>query len=183
VRERFPRIGGLLLALGGEPASERAWRRGAEGEERVGARLERLDGVVVLHDRRMPGSRANVDHIAIGPGGVTVIDTKNLAGRVEVRGWRRPRLAVGGSERPHLLDGIERQVAAVRAVARGVDVRGALCFADPSGLPLLPGRPRGIVVAGPRGVSRLARRPGPLGDYVVGELVARLERAFPPAGG
>jgi len=32
--------------------------------------------VVVLHDRAIPGSRANIDHIGIGPTGVWVIDTK-----------------------------------------------------------------------------------------------------------
>jgi hypothetical protein len=71
---------GFGLAKLSEPQHERAWARGAQGEERVAARLEKhLDGhgVELLHDRRIPGSRANIDHLTIGPGGVTVIDAKN----------------------------------------------------------------------------------------------------------
>lgn len=61
-----------------------AWRRGAEGEEAVGRYLDSLagNGNFVLHDRRIANSRANIDHLLIGPGGVHVIDTKNYTGRV-----------------------------------------------------------------------------------------------------
>ncbi len=186
LRERHPRIGGLLLALAGPPAHERSWERGAEGEERAGARLEQLlsdTGVRLLHDRRMPGSRANIDHIAVGPGGVTVIDTKRLVGKVEVRGrGGRAELRVGGRDRSKLLDGAERQLAAVSAVALGIEVRAALCFVDPSGLPCI-GRlqPRGILVDGTRGVARLAKRPGSLGSSAIRELVELLNREFPAA--
>lgn len=39
----------------------------------------------VLHDRRWPGSaRANVDHIAVGPGGVVVLDSKHWSGTISV---------------------------------------------------------------------------------------------------
>ena len=62
-----------------------AWAAGAEGERRVAAALEDLPGRwVVVHDRLLrPGrSEANLDHIAIGPGGVYLIDAKNRAGTV-----------------------------------------------------------------------------------------------------
>ncbi len=44
----------------------------------------------ILHDRRWPGSTtgANVDHLAIGPGGVFVIDSKHWSGPVQVRDGR-----------------------------------------------------------------------------------------------
>jgi hypothetical protein len=186
VRERHPRIGGLLLALGTAPAHERAWKVGAEGEERAAARLARLlrnTRVVLLHDRRLPGSRANIDHLAVGPGGITVIDTKCLAGRIEVRGrGTRAELRVGGRDRTKLLDGVTRQVAAVISSFDEVDVRAAMCFVEPSGLPLF-GRlqPRGILIDGPRGVARLARRRGPLDTASIDELVATLDRRFPTA--
>lgn len=185
-RERHPRIGGLLIALGRAPAHERAWQRGAEGEERAAARLERLlsgCGVVLLHDRQIPGSRANIDHLAIGPGGITVIDTKRLGGRVEVHGrGEHAKLRVGRRDRSKLLDGAQRQLVAVSAVADGIDVRGALCFVETSGLPLL-GRlwPRGILIDGPRGVARLSRRPGTLDAAGIDSLVATLDRRFPTA--
>jgi hypothetical protein len=186
LRERHPRIGRLLIALGQAPAHERAWQRGAEGEERAAARLEQLlsgTGVVLLHDRQMPGSRANIDHLAVGPGGITVIDTKRLAGKVEVDGrGEGAELRVGRRDRSRFLDGAERQLTAVRAVADGIDVRVALCFVETSGLPLLGRlRPRGILIDGPRGVARVAKRRGPLDTATIDELVAMLDRRFPQA--
>ena len=56
----------------------RAWRRGATGERRTARLLAPLErrGWAVLHDLAIPGSQANIDHLAIGPGGVLVIDSK-----------------------------------------------------------------------------------------------------------
>jgi Nuclease-related domain len=39
---------------------------------------------VVLHDLAVPGSRANIDHLVIGPGGVLVIDSKQYRGRLQL---------------------------------------------------------------------------------------------------
>jgi hypothetical protein len=65
------------------PVTE-ARRKGAIGEEFVGSRLDKLakQGFVVLHDRAIPGSRANIDHLVIGPTGVFVVDPKNYSGRI-----------------------------------------------------------------------------------------------------
>ena len=62
-----PKLGGLILALSDDPQSTRAWDTGALGEERLGNRLNELasGAIRVLHDRRIPGSRANIDHIAV----------------------------------------------------------------------------------------------------------------------
>ena len=48
------------MALSDERSSTGAWERGAVGEEQVAAILAKLDQarVAVLHDRRIPGSRA-----------------------------------------------------------------------------------------------------------------------------
>jgi hypothetical protein len=114
-------------------------------------------------------------------GGITVIDTKRLAGKVEVRGrGERAELRVGRRDRSKLLDGVTRQLTAVSAAAEGVDVRAALCFVETSGLPLLRRlRPRGILLDGPRGVARLAKRAGPLDAAMIEELVARSTAGFP----
>lgn len=59
----------------------------AMSEPRTAAALEPLEshGWRVLHDRRWPGStRANVDHVAVGPGGVAVIDSKHWSGAISV---------------------------------------------------------------------------------------------------
>ena len=51
------------------------WERGAEGERRVAAVLDRLPAdFVVFHDLQLPGSKANVDHLVIGVGGIWSID-------------------------------------------------------------------------------------------------------------
>jgi Nuclease-related domain len=61
-----------------------AWRRGAAGERRTARLLGSLErhGWAVLHDLAVPGSRANIDHLVIGPGGVFVIDSKRYRGRL-----------------------------------------------------------------------------------------------------
>jgi Nuclease-related domain len=63
-----------------------AWRRGAVGERRTGQLLAALErhGWAVLHDLAVPGSRANLDHLVIGPGGVFVIDSKHYRGRLKL---------------------------------------------------------------------------------------------------
>lgn len=81
------------------------WSRGHAGEQTVGARLDllRQHGYEVLHDVRWPGRRrANIDHVAIGPAGILVVDAKNWSGSVAVRdgvvrqnGYRRTRHVEG----------------------------------------------------------------------------------------
>lgn len=66
-----------------------AWRVGAEGERRTGNALDPLpSGFHVLHDLRMPGSRANIDHVVVGPTGVFTIETKNYAKGIAIRGGK-----------------------------------------------------------------------------------------------
>jgi hypothetical protein len=88
-----PRLAGLLAAaaLGWvlrfrvSPETS-AWRRGAAGERRTARLLRHLQdcGWVLLHDLAVPGSRANIDHLAIGPGGVVAIDSKQYRGRLQL---------------------------------------------------------------------------------------------------
>jgi hypothetical protein len=65
-----------------------AWQRGAAGERHVARLLEPLvqAGWGVSHDLRVPGSKANLDHVVIGPPGVFVIDAKHYAGRLRLSG-------------------------------------------------------------------------------------------------
>jgi hypothetical protein len=85
-------LGGLAAVVAGwglrfRPSPDAvAWRRGAAGERRtvrVLAVLER-HGWAVLHDLAVPGSRANIDHLVVGPGGVFVIDSKHYRGRLQL---------------------------------------------------------------------------------------------------
>lgn len=73
IKEHRPVLGRIASALtpkpeiGPESQATIAWKVGAEGERRVAEVLAEAQGVEVLHDRRIPGSKANIDHIAIGP--------------------------------------------------------------------------------------------------------------------
>jgi hypothetical protein len=144
IRAAHPRLGGLILAISDEPQSTRAWERGAVGEEKLARSLVGLveRGVPVLHDRRIPGSRANIDHMVVAPAGVFVVDAKRYKGRAHLRvegGIIRARvetLTVGGRDCSKLITGIQKQVALVTAAltAAGLTdlppVRGMLCFVD-----------------------------------------------------
>jgi len=90
-------LGGLAAVAAGwglrfRPSSEAiAWRRGAAGERRTARLLGPLEqlGWVVLHDLAVPGGRANIDHLAIGPGGIFVVDSKQYRGRLQLDGSGR----------------------------------------------------------------------------------------------
>lgn len=62
---------------------ERAFRVGAEGEETVGVRLEKLidRGWYVLHSVPVGKGKSDIDHVLIGPGGVYTINTKKHPGK------------------------------------------------------------------------------------------------------
>jgi hypothetical protein len=85
-------VGGLAAMAAGwglrfRPSPDAvAWRRGAAGERRTARLLDPLErqGWAVLHDLAVPGSRANLDHLAIGPGGVFVVDSKQYRGRLQL---------------------------------------------------------------------------------------------------
>jgi hypothetical protein len=128
--------GGLRLRFGGAPQHERSWAEGADGEREVAASLERRcrPEVMLLHDRGIPGSRANIDHIAVAPAGLWLIDAKNHRGKLRVHRplLGRPKLTIGGRDWTKLTEGLLRQVEIVRGIISGIDssvpVHGALCF-------------------------------------------------------
>jgi hypothetical protein len=100
-RQLAPRWGLVLGALAAvaagwglrfRPSPETvAWRRGAAGERHTARLLHPMErqGWAVLHDLAVPGSRANIDHLVIGPGGVFVIDSKHYRGRLQLDGAGR----------------------------------------------------------------------------------------------
>lgn len=140
IRTDHPKLGGLILALSDEPQSTKAWERGAVGEELMAQRLTDLpDTFRVLHDRRIPGNRANIDHIVIGPSGIWVIDAKRYVGKrpsLQVQGGIiRPRvetLRIGGRDGTRLVQGVHAQVDRVRAALGDPTpmVSGVLCFLE-----------------------------------------------------
>lgn len=138
LRQKWGKLGGIAVALSDEKQSTKAWATGAVGEERLGARLDSLvtEAIAVLHDRRIPGTNANIDHIAITTAGIWVIDTKRYKGRPELKiegGILRPRgekVLVGRRDCTKLVDGVLKQIVLVRDVVGDLPVTGALCFVD-----------------------------------------------------
>jgi Nuclease-related domain len=159
-----------------------AWRRGAVGERRTARLLGPLErqGWVVLHDLAIPASRANLDHLVIGPGGVFVVDSKHYRGRL--------RLDPSG----RLWHGRYPLTAVLRAVSFEAD-RAAQVLADPQvvvpivavhgaqvpwGKVITQGVP---VVSARRLPSMLRTLPGVLGPERVAALADRARVRFHPA--
>ncbi len=190
-RRSHPRIGGLLLALRGPPRQESAWRKGALGEHTVASYLERCtaDGpAIVLYDRGMPGTRANIDVLAVAPTGVYVIDVKASKGTVRVATLKRgsERLQIQGWNRTRWIDGLEWQISAVRRAlsASGhpdVPVLGVLCFTK-AGFPLLGTlETRGHRLLHRRALAGKLNSKGPLTPAAIDALARALTDALPPA--
>jgi hypothetical protein len=176
-------------------AEEQNWLTGGRGEELLAASLtKQCSAVRLLHDRRIPGRRANIDHLAIAESGVYVIDAKRYRGKIEVR---RPlfgaaKLRIAGHDRTKLVDGLARQVAAVSAavaeVDREVGVHGCFCFLDPKGLLAESGLPAfkrlrisDFALHSPRRLAKRLNQPGTLSPDQMDTLHVHLARAFPPA--
>jgi hypothetical protein len=148
--------------------------------------------VVMLHDRLAPGALL-VEHLAVGPGGVTIVAGAGELPeplRVErlhgIFGARAELLCDGAAEdRTALVAPVLRRVAAVReAIEDMAPVFGALCLpgdGDPRRLRSL--RVEDVLIGGPKAVAALTARDGDLQDYELASLVDWLDQLCPPALG
>jgi hypothetical protein len=98
-------------------------------------------GVVSLHNRRVPGRRGRMEHLAVGAGGIYVVDVlhfKNAS--IEVRPADGPDagtddLVVGGRVLTPAARAVAQRVEVLRMILLSagladVPVTGALCFVD-----------------------------------------------------
>jgi hypothetical protein len=185
----------LARAVFNGPQHIRAWQSGERGEIAVAKVLDSLaaHSIPALHDRRIPHKRSNIDHIAIGPAGVYVIDAKRyVRQRVEVRRFgglfspRRSELFVGGRRKMDLVNGLEPQEDAVLdalselELPTGYIVQPVLCFisADWS---WLSGNLSvdGVPVVGPRGLKKLVQQKGPLDAQTRQQILSHLAERLP----
>jgi hypothetical protein len=114
---------------------ERAWRVGADGEETVGGRLEKLTkhGWHVLHAVPVGSHGTDIDHVVIGPGGVYTINTKrHPGGRIWVGAHA---IRVNGQSVPYLRN------------ARFEGGRAEKLLSQPAGFPV-PVRPVLVLLTG-----------------------------------
>jgi hypothetical protein len=151
--------------------------------------------VVMLHDRRLPGGLV-AEHLAVGPGGVTVVagwsaadlprplTVERLCG---IFGARAELLRDGAcADRTALVAPLRERVEVVcRVIEDMAPVAGALCVdgggEDDEPRALRPVHVEGVLVGGPREVAALAARDGDLHDYELAALVDLLDGALPPA--
>jgi hypothetical protein len=149
-----------------------------------------VPGIRVLHDRRVPRTAANIDHIVIAPAGVFVVDAKMYDGEVRVRdkgGLFKTdlRLYVGRRDCSSLADDMGWQVREVRGAlaAAGVeaDVTPVLCFVDAL-WPLVfrSSEFRGVWVESPKSLRKLIVKTQALGPDEIDRLARVLGAAFPP---
>lgn len=189
-------LGRLRQALNPERDAGAAWEKGAEGERQLAESLQPLvetGAIRPLHDRRIPGSRANIDHLVVAATGVWVIDTKRYQGAIrrEFRGSifsGGHALTVRGRDRTALVLGVHKQLEHVTRALSGrladrPPVRGVLCFVDGEwGWRWRPFRIEGVEVTWPKALRAALSADGPLDDPAQCALVDALETSFPPAG-
>lgn len=181
----------VIRAVTDEPQSTRAWAIGAAGEEKLVAELAKVPELRILNDRRVPGTRGNIDHIVIARAGVFVVDAKAHKGRIEIRdrgGLFRTdyRLTVGGRDCSSLADGMGWQVQAVLTVLRdhGADpapaVTPVLCFLEVE-WPLFraPDSFHGVLIESTRSLARVLTSTTVLTVAQADELAALLAERLP----
>lgn len=96
-----------------DPGRRSRWRRGAAGERTTAALLEplALAGWVVLHDRKVPGMAANIDHLVASPNVVWVLDSKV---------WRGDIVRLGDGELWYADAPVRERVLVVAHIAEAV---------------------------------------------------------------
>lgn len=156
----------------------RRWSQGAEGERLVADTLGTLAryGWIALHDVHWPGRpQANLDHIAIGPGGVFVIDAKNWTGRVEVRD---AELTQNGYRRTEEVAGVLRACDAVTSLLapeHRMRVAPVLCLVAQDQEPI-KARPGSVVVGRHQLAKTLVALPPCLTPFDVADIARLLGR-------
>jgi hypothetical protein len=172
-----------------------SWGKGSQGESRLAAFVAREvgDAVIAIHDRMIPGTRGNIDHIFVASTGVWVVDAKAYRGKVDRREvgpiWRRDnQVYVGGRNRSGLAKGVEKQVAAVIAALRGdpalhgTDVHAALCFLDSDwGLLDFPFQIGNVWVLYPGALRKRLKKNGRLTREAMETIARTIDLSLPPA--
>jgi len=189
LRERFPRVGGLLLKVVAPPHTTTAWAIGAAGEREVAEKLQREvgDTVLFLFNRKRGTGRVggDIDILAIASSGVWIIDPKKYVGKKVRANWRRTTFIINGRRHPKLSESMRKQIEVVTAgVLEGpvptARVHAAYCFVG-ADLPWRRLVVDGISALSQRGVVKALRQPGPLDADERELLQADLAKRFPSA--
>lgn len=159
------RIGSAIARAFDVKTEERAWRKGAEGEEAIGNRLEKLTklGWFILHAVPVGDRGSDIDHVVIGPGGVFTLNTKNHPGKRITVGpnWLR----VDGYAQPYLRNSRHEAQRASRLLSARVGwevpVKPALILLTGTVIPeviIKSGGPKDVLILDRVDVPRVFKR-------------------------
>lgn len=195
VRKNHPFLGDLLLKINNEPNSVSSWSKGSHGEKILGKKLNDLQvehKIFVLHDRKIRGTKANIDHIVVAECGVFVIDAKNYKGKIHVDSSggffseATQVLRVGKRNCTKLVESTNKQVSLVRnvlekSVFNKVEVFGMIAFTEAE-WPWFdrPTKIENITLNG-YGVEPFLTKKGNLTEKDRKTIAELLSSAFPPA--
>ena len=197
-RRRANPAGGTSALAVGRSRGDQKWVKGAAGEYLMAKALyEHLgDRVVILNDRAIPKSRANIDHVVVASSGVWIIDSKLWNGHVQVKsvggmGRGRQRLLVDGRDHSSMTEKIYGQVIPIANVLHdpSIPIHPALVFLDANwgtgvAMRTIQKRPYemlGVMVGWPRAIIAKIDEPGPLFHDAVEAIASRLDSALAPA--
>lgn len=169
-------------------AAARRIEQGNDGERRVAELLDVLDGArwVMLHDRyKSRASPANLDHVAVGPPGVFVIDSKSWTGgrlRYDDRG-----MAIGRYRRDDELHSAKVDADIVRRAAvlavPDVPVVGVLAFVEDVALTAPVHHQQVMLLQAEQLLGWLTGQPAQLTPAQVHQVSSTLDAALPPRDG
>ncbi|MDT5181642.1 MAG: hypothetical protein QOJ95_5840 [Mycobacterium sp.] len=178
------RLGTVIARAFDVKTDERAWRVGADGEETVGTRLDKLGkhGWQVLHSVPVGTGGSDIDHVVIGPGGVWTVNTKRHPGKSIWVG--RTTVLVDGHRQPYLRNSRHEAERASRLLTEAcgfpVPVKAALVFLTGTLVPdvTVKQAPDGVAILDRTGIPRAFRRTKPtFTDDQVATVFAQARRS------
>jgi hypothetical protein len=175
--------------------TDATWGKGSGGERRLAAFVAKEvgDAVIPLHDRLIPGTKGNIDHVFIASTGIWVVDAKAYKGKVVKREvgpiWRRTNeVYIGGKNRTSLANGVNKQVVAVIAALTpdssltGTEVNAALCLLDSEWALLdFPFQIGDVWVLYPSALRKRLKKKGTLSRETMERIARRLDLSLPRA--
>ena len=189
-------VGGSAALREAQARRDPKWIKGAAGEYLMDQSLHKHvnKDAIILTDRRVPGTKSNIDHIVIAPSGVWIIDSKNWKGKIEYKAESmmsvNTRLYVGGRDRTSETESIYGLVIPVAQVIgdRSVPIHPALVFIDgdwslaslPRMLANKPYQHLSVWITPPRTLAKLINEPGPLDADSVKRVGNKLDEALVP---
>jgi hypothetical protein len=167
----------------GVHTDERAWRIGADGEEKVAARLAKLAKKdprwKFLHAIPVGENGSDIDHLVIGPGGVFSLNAKHHPG---ARIWVRDNaFRVNGQQQPYIRNSRHEALRAGRYLTAAcgfpVEVTGMVVPVGADDLTIKQ-QPADVVVVNRMALPAwLRRRPDLLSDAVVDAVFEAARRS------